>query len=125
MVRVVPLRAETRVKHDMQHDRQAKSCQLDAPEARSVKRPPALHCGSGKRVRAAHCSSRVVWFQWTGLSVRRLQNWKAGGIEQWHGHSELHSQSRATACGDACQVRCITIVTAENVPTRRPVRHAV
>ena len=60
--------------------------------ARSVKRQPAFYCSGGQHVRAAHCSSRVIWFQWTGLSARRLQDWKAGVLSSGTDLSELHSQ---------------------------------
>ena len=71
-----------------------------------MKRLPALHRGSGKRVRAAHCSSRVIWFQWTGLSVRRLQNWKAGGL------------SSGTVSRD-CMVRVVPLRAETRVNYRR------
>ena len=79
--------------------------------ARSVKRQPAFHCGSGKRVRAAHCSSRVVWFQWTGLSARRLQDWKAGVLSSGTISRNCMVSSRATVCGDACQLTTQTITS--------------
>ena len=77
--------------------------------ARSVKRLPAVRRGNGKHVRAAHCSSREVRFQWTKILGVEITELETRRLEQWHRHSELHGQSRATACGDACQVHAYTI----------------
>ena len=77
--------------------------------ARSVKRLPALHRGGGKRVRAAHCSSRVVWFQRTKVLGVEVTGLETRWFEQWHRHSELHGHGRATACGDACQIHAYNI----------------
>ena len=93
-----------------QHDMSERS-NLPPLKARSVKRQPASHYGSGKPVRAAHCSSRVVWFQWTGLSARRLQDWKAGVLSSGTIPRNCMVSSRATVCGDACSLTRQTITS--------------
>ena len=68
MVRVVPLRAETRVRLDAYAIAQRNRANSTPCGARSVKRLPTLH-RQWKACPPAHCSSRVAWFRWTELSA--------------------------------------------------------
>ena len=77
--------------------------------ARSVKRLPAFQRGGGLCDRAAHCSSRAVWFQWTKVLGVEITGLETRRFEQWHRHWGLPGQSRATACGDACQIHAYAI----------------
>ena len=108
MVRVVPLRAETRVPY-MHMRSPSESVPTRRPMGHAVWSGYRLHRGSGKRVRAAHCSSRGVGFQWTKVVGVEITGLETRWFEQWHRHSELPGQSRATACGDACPIHAYAI----------------
>ena len=105
------------------YDRQAKSCQLDvvwgtqceaATDAASRRWTVCPRCALLKS-RGLVPVDQVLGVEMTGLETRWLE---------WHRPTELPGQSRATACGDACQVRAIRL-PSEIVPTRRRMGHAV
>ncbi len=83
--------------------------------ARSVKRLLTLHRGGGPCVRAAHCSSRAVWFQWTKVLGVEITGLETRWFEQWHRPSEWHGQSRATACEEAWRIRAYTNANRKRV----------
>ena len=110
LVRVVPLRAETRVNTCI-YDRQAKSCQLDAVWGTQCEAATdALRRGNGKRVRATHCSSREVWFPRRRVTNQMERRLGAGrqrvGRRGWSGET-IYSEFVATGLRVPWRRQCV------------------